>query len=443
MCRTIPKPSSLTRCDKVLTNQQIQSPLKLTSCHHPTPVHLGIVNDSHRSIGMSRDLWTYVLGPGRGSFNERRVSANQSGRKREISKEAKSTPRKAIRTPDSLLRNSHEPLIAKPPSDAPSLAMSDTGIRLSSIGRRPHQERDVTDLIGHLAYPPVLIAPVRAALSRTRPQGRPEYLAGNRHFVCSEHQLYLWPQCSDPLHRAAIDREIRLRSVEPYRSGIVRVPREQQPVSAIEEEDRIWRVTPRSYDSEDPPTQVDASTLVQTYRFPPRSRPVRRVIEPGRQRTADLTRRNLRLRNILRTLRVVMRELGVHSVGSIELPVVLHVIIVSVAVQDDDRQLAQLQPQSHKAASRSPSLYGTLAHAHSPRSGIQSSLRTGVARRWQTHSARPCRPRTMGSRQACVSAARTPAAATGCTTGFSEVPCGPAGTDSSSMPEPIVETATT
>lgn len=58
MCRTIPKASSLTRCDKVLTNQQIQSLLKLMFCHQPTPVHLGIVNSSHRSIGMSRDLFT-------------------------------------------------------------------------------------------------------------------------------------------------------------------------------------------------------------------------------------------------------------------------------------------------------------------------------------------------------------------------------------------------
>jgi hypothetical protein len=56
MCRTFPKPSSVARCDRILTHQQIQSPLKRIACHRPTPVHLGMVNDSHRSVGMSRGL---------------------------------------------------------------------------------------------------------------------------------------------------------------------------------------------------------------------------------------------------------------------------------------------------------------------------------------------------------------------------------------------------
>lgn len=84
-------------------------------------------------------------------------------------------------------------------------------------------------------------------------------------------------------------------------------------------------MTRRGYHLDGSPAQVDAVTVMQPFRNPPRPRPVRRAIEPGGQRTADLAGRDLRLRIFLRTLRVTPRELSVHTVDGIELPVVPHV----------------------------------------------------------------------------------------------------------------------
>jgi hypothetical protein len=67
--------------------------------------------------------------------------------------EIKLTPRAAIRTPDSLPRNSHDPLIAQSPSDAPLRDSRRYGDSALEYRPQPRQERDVTDRIDHLAYP--------------------------------------------------------------------------------------------------------------------------------------------------------------------------------------------------------------------------------------------------------------------------------------------------
>ena len=134
MCRAIPKPSSLTCCDKILTRPQIQSPLKPTSCHHPTPVHLGMVNDRHRSIGMSRVRMYFA--PGRvlsmcGVYHQ----INQDERGESPWKQASRLPGRLSGHLIHCLEISTSRSSPGAPSDAPSIALVRYGN--SAIEHRP------------------------------------------------------------------------------------------------------------------------------------------------------------------------------------------------------------------------------------------------------------------------------------------------------------------
>src|ERR1700687_1914138 len=158
----------------------------------------------------------------------------------------------------------------------------------------------------------------------------------------SQNEFQFRREFGEALHGIDVGIEIGFRAKQPDRARVVSVAREEQSIGAIEQRDRVRRVTRSGNDFERAAAEIDLEAVVNRAGDFPGFCRVRFWIEPLWQIAAELAGSNFRLRIFARTFRIRPRELGVHAVNKSELPVAPDVIVVRVRVQNDHRTRRQL-----------------------------------------------------------------------------------------------------
>src|SRR6267143_1528945 len=160
--------------------------------------------------------------------------------------------------------------------------------------------------------------------------------------VGSQNEFQFRRELGEALHGIDVGIEISFRAKQPDRSGVVSVAREEQSIAAIEQRDRVRRVTRSRNDFERAAAEIDLKAVENRAGDFPGFCRVRFWIEPLWQFSAELVGSNFRLCIFARTFRIRPGELGVHAVDESELPVASNAVVVGVRVEHDDRTRRQL-----------------------------------------------------------------------------------------------------
>jgi hypothetical protein len=146
-----------------------------------------------------------------------------------------------------------------------------------------------------------------------------------------------------PFHGIDVRIQIRFRTIEPNRRGIVRITGEKQAVEAINQRNCIRGVARRGENFQCAAAKVDFEAVVHEQGNVPWLCSIGLGVEIFWQVSANHVRAEFGLRVFSRTLCVGACEARVHAVDESESPVVSDVVVVRVGVQDDDGAARQLR----------------------------------------------------------------------------------------------------
>ena len=142
--------------------------------------------------------------------------------------------------------------------------------------------------------------------------------------------------------RGFVKREIGFGAIEPDGRGVVGVAGEEKACGAVEEANGIGSVAGSGDDLEFAATEIENIAVLNIFGDGPGLGAIGFGVEILGKLATDLARGEFILGVLSGAFGILAGEIGVHRIDGVELPVAADVIVVSVRIENDDREGSEL-----------------------------------------------------------------------------------------------------